>query len=37
MIPIFHKIRWRYAQDNQILKYSRYAIGEIILVVVGFS
>ena len=35
MLPFFRKIRWRLAQDNQFLKYARYAIGEIVLVVVG--
>ena len=35
MIPFFRKIRYRLAQNNQFLKYSRYAIGEIVLVVVG--
>lgn len=35
MIPFFRKIRYRLAKDNQFYKYSRYAIGEIILVVVG--
>ena len=35
MIPFFRKIRYRLAKDNQFLKYSRYAIGEIILVVIG--
>ena len=35
MIPFFRKIRYRLAQDNQFLKYSRYALGEIILVVIG--
>lgn len=35
MLPFFRKIRWRLAQDNQFFKYSRYAIGEIVLVVVG--
>ncbi len=35
MIPFFRKIRWRHAADNQFLKYSRYAIGEIVLVVIG--
>jgi hypothetical protein len=35
MIPFFRKIRYKLAQDNQFLKYSRYAIGEIVLVVVG--
>ena len=35
MIPFFRKIRKQYADDNQFLKYSRYAIGEIVLVVIG--
>lgn len=35
MIPFFHKIRYKLAYDNQFLKYSRYAIGEIVLVVIG--
>ncbi len=35
MIPFFRKIRYRLARDNDFYKYSRYAIGEIILVVVG--
>ena len=35
MLPFFRKIRWRLARDNQFFKYSRYAIGEIILVVIG--
>ena len=35
MLPFFRKIRYRLAEDNQFLKYSRYAIGEIVLVVVG--
>lgn len=35
MIPFFRKLRWRLAQNNQFFKYSRYAIGEIVLVVVG--
>jgi len=35
MIPFFRKIRYRLAEDNQFLKYSRYAIGEIVLVVIG--
>lgn len=35
MIPFFRKIRKKLADDNQFLKYSRYAIGEIVLVVVG--
>lgn len=35
MIPFFRKIRKKLSADNQFLKYSRYAIGEIVLVVVG--
>lgn len=35
MLPFFRKIRWRLAKDNQFLKYSRYAVGEIVLVVIG--
>ena len=35
MITFFRKIRWRLAQDNKFLQYSRYAIGEIVLVVIG--
>jgi len=35
MLPLFRKIRHQLADDNQFLKYSRYAIGEIVLVVVG--
>jgi hypothetical protein len=35
MIPFFRKIRYRLARDNQFLNYSRYAIGEIVLVVIG--
>ena len=35
MLPFFRNIRWRHAADNQLLKYSRYAVGEIVLVVVG--
>ena len=35
MIPFYRKIRKKMADDNQFLKYSRYAIGEIVLVVVG--
>ena len=35
MLSFFRKKRWRLAQDNQILKDSRYAAGEILLVVVG--
>ena len=35
MHPVFRKIRWRLAANNQFFKYSRYAIGEIVLVVIG--
>jgi len=35
MINFFRKIRKKLADDNKPLKYMRYAIGEIILVVVG--
>ena len=35
MTPFFRRIRQKLANDNQFLKYSRYAIGEIVLVVVG--
>lgn len=35
MIPFFRKIRKKMADENRPLKYIRYAIGEIVLVVVG--
>ena len=35
MIPFFRKIRKKLADDNKPLKYLKYAIGEIILVVIG--
>jgi len=35
MPPFFSRIRRKLANDNQFLKYSRYAIGEIVLVVIG--
>ena len=35
MIPFFRKIRKKMADDNKPLKYMRYAIGEIVLVVAG--
>ena len=35
MTPFFRRIRRKLANDNQFLKYSRYAIGEILLVVAG--
>ena len=35
MINFFRKTRKKLADDNQFFKYSRYAIGEILLVVIG--
>jgi len=35
MIPFFRKLRKQLADDNKPLKYLRYAIGEIVLVVIG--
>ena len=35
MIPFFRKLRKKMAEDNQPLKYIRYAIGEIVLIVIG--
>src|SRR5210317_1293481 len=35
MIGFFRRIRKKLADDNQFLKYSRYAVGEIVLVVIG--
>ncbi len=35
MIGFFRKIRKQFADDNQFFKYTRYAIGEIVLVIVG--
>jgi len=35
MIPFFRKIRKQFADDNKPVKYMRYAIGEIVLVVIG--
>ena len=35
MINFFRKIRHKLADKNQFLRYSRYAIGEIVLVVIG--
>lgn len=35
MIPFFRRIRKKMADNNRPLKYARYAIGEIVLVVVG--
>ncbi len=35
MIPFFRKIRKKMADDNKPIKYARYAVGEIVLVVIG--
>ena len=35
MLPFFRKIRYRLAENNQFLKYVQYALGEIVLVVLG--
>ena len=35
MINFFRRIRKQLADDNKPLKYARYAIGEIVLVVIG--
>ena len=35
MINFFRKIRKQLADDNKPLKYMRYAVGEILLVVIG--
>ena len=35
MIPFFRKFRKKLADDNKPMKYARYAIGEIALVVIG--
>ncbi len=35
MIPFFRRIRKQFADDNKPIKYMRYAIGEIVLVVIG--
>ena len=35
MIPFFRKIRKKMADDNKPLKYMRYAVGEILLVMIG--
>ena len=35
MIPFYRKIRKKLSDDNNFLKYSRYATGEILLVVIG--
>ena len=35
MIPFFRKIRKQMADDNKPMKYARYAVGEVALVVIG--
>ncbi len=35
MLRFFSKIRYQHAADNKVAKYLRYAIGEIVLVVIG--
>ncbi len=35
MIPFFRKFRKKLADDNKPMKYLRYTIGEILLVVIG--
>ena len=35
MIPLLRKIRKKMADDNKPIQYARYAIGEVILVVIG--
>ena len=35
MTPFFRRIRHKLANENKFLKYSRYAFGEIVLVVIG--
>ena len=35
MIPFYKKIRKKLADDNKPMKYLRYTIGEILLVVIG--
>jgi hypothetical protein len=35
MIPFFRKTRKKLADDNKPMKYMRYAVGEIALVVIG--
>lgn len=34
-MKVFRKIRQKFAAENNVAKYMRYAIGEIILVVIG--
>jgi len=35
MLPVFRKTRLQLAKDNQFFNYGRYAVGEIVLVVIG--
>ena len=35
MLPFFRKIRKNMADDNRPLQYARYAVGEVLLVVIG--
>jgi hypothetical protein len=35
MISIFRKIRRKMAEENKPMKYLKYALGEIVLVVIG--
>lgn len=35
MIPFFRKTRKILANENKYIKYTRYAIGEIVLLVIG--
>jgi len=35
MLPFFRRIRKKMADDNRPLKYARYTLGEIVLVVIG--
>mgnify|MGYP001819091291 CR=1 FL=1 len=37
MIGFFREIRKKLADDNKPLKYIRYAVGEIVLVVIGMK
>lgn len=37
MTPFFRRIRQKLSDENQFLKYSRYAIGEIVLVAIGIT
>ena len=35
MLPFFRRIRRQLAEDNKTFKYLKYAVGEIVLVVIG--